>query len=43
MSPALEIEYRDCRFTAMLDTRKTARVDVTDWQLDSISRGKTVE
>ncbi|WP_240327427.1 hypothetical protein [Burkholderia sp. IDO3] len=43
MSPGFEIEYLDCRFTAMLDTRETGRVDVTDWQLDSISRGKTVE
>ncbi|MCA8092178.1 hypothetical protein LGM65_14985 [Burkholderia anthina] len=43
MSRGLEIEYLDCRFTAMLDTRETGRVDVTGWQLDSISRGKTVE
>ncbi|WP_175857732.1 hypothetical protein [Burkholderia anthina] len=42
MSPEFEIEYRDCHFTAMLDTREAGRVGVIDWQLDSISRGKTV-
>ncbi|WP_175835611.1 hypothetical protein [Burkholderia anthina] len=42
MSPEFEIEYRDCHCTAMLDTREAGRVGVIDWQLDSISRGKTV-
>ncbi|WP_396330421.1 hypothetical protein [Burkholderia anthina] len=31
MSPELEIEYRDCRFTAMLETREAGRVGVIDW------------
>ncbi|KVH44538.1 hypothetical protein WJ39_23500 [Burkholderia diffusa] len=41
MSPELEIEYLDYRFTSTLETRETGRVAVVDWQLDSISRGKT--
>ncbi|KUY75917.1 hypothetical protein ACV22V_06760 [Burkholderia sp. AW33-5] len=40
MSP-VEIEYLDYRFTSTLETRETGRVAVVDWQLDSISRGKT--
>nr|WP_175802831.1 hypothetical protein [Burkholderia anthina] len=30
MSPELEIEYRDCHFTAMLETRETGCVGVID-------------
>lgn len=41
MSPGLEIEYLDYRFSSTLETRETGRVAVVDWQLDSISRGKT--
>ncbi len=41
MSPELEIEYLDYRFTATLETRETGRVAVADWQLDSVSRSKT--
>lgn len=41
MSPELEIEYLEYRFTAILETRETGRVAVADWQLDSISRCKT--
>ena len=41
MSPELEIEYPDYRFTARLETRETGRVAVVDWQLDSVSRSKT--
>ena len=41
MSPELEIEYLDYRFTSTLETRETGRVAVVDWPLDSISRGKT--
>ncbi|WP_322023950.1 hypothetical protein [Burkholderia sp. BCC1977] len=42
MSPELEIEYLDYRFTATLETRETGRVAVVDWQLDSVSRSKTL-
>jgi len=41
MSTELDIEYLDYRFTATLEARETGRVGVVDWQLDSISRGKT--
>ncbi|RQR38711.1 hypothetical protein DIE23_02795 [Burkholderia sp. Bp9143] len=41
MSPELEIEYLDYRFTATLETRETGRVAAADWQLDSVSRSKT--
>lgn len=34
MSPGLEIEYLDYRFTSTLETRETGRVAVVDWQLD---------
>ncbi|TGN95580.1 hypothetical protein [Burkholderia sp. USMB20] len=42
MSPELEIEYLDYHFTATLETRETGRVAVTEWQLDSVSRSKTL-
>ncbi|WP_175921958.1 hypothetical protein [Burkholderia latens] len=41
MSPKLEIDYLDYRFTATLETRETGRVAVVDWQLDSMARSKT--
>ena len=41
MSPELEIDYLDYRFTATLETRETGRVAVVDWQLDAIARGRT--
>lgn len=41
MSTEFDIEYLDYRFTATLEARETGRVGVVDWQLDSISRGKT--
>ena len=41
MSPELEIDYLDYRFTATLETRETGRVAVVDWRLDSIARAKT--
>ncbi|WP_260433587.1 hypothetical protein [Burkholderia sp. Bp8998] len=40
MSPELEIEYLDYRFTATFETRETGRVAVVDWQLDSVREAR---